>query len=80
MKRSVSFWLSLIGSGLVLMVLAMAVPTMAAPEPQYTPIATPTPGPDGRIIYIGQEGDTLWRISAIEFSMVRAMGCCLKLY
>jgi hypothetical protein len=65
MKRSVSFWLSLIGSGLVLMVLAMAVPTMAAPEPQYTPIATPTPGPDGRIIYIVQEGDTLWRISAI---------------
>jgi hypothetical protein len=65
MKKLVSFWLSLIGSGLVLMILAMAIPTMAAPEPQYTPIATPTPGPDGRIIYIVQAGDTLWRISAI---------------
>jgi hypothetical protein len=65
MKKSALFWLSLIGIGLILMVLGMAYPTMAAPEPQYTPIATPTPGPDGRIIYIVQAGDTLWRISAI---------------
>lgn len=65
MKRSVFLWLTLGGIGLLLMVLAKTVPTMAAPEPQYTPIATPTPGPDGRIIYIVQAGDTLWRISAI---------------
>lgn len=65
MKKSVLLWLTFGGIGLLLMVLAMAVPTMAAPEPQYTPIATPTPGPDGRIIYIVQAGDTLWRISAI---------------
>ncbi len=65
MKKSLLVWLSLGGIGLLLMVLAMAVPTMAAPNPQYTPIATPTPGPDGRIIYIVQAGDTLWRISAI---------------
>ncbi len=65
MKKSFLIWLSLGGIGLLLMVLAMAIPTMAAPEPQYTPIATPTPGPDGRIIYIVEVGDTLWRISAI---------------
>jgi len=47
------------------MFLGMAVPTTAAPAPQYTLIATPTPGPDGRIIYIVQAGDTLWRISGI---------------
>jgi hypothetical protein len=32
---------------------------------QPTPFQTPTPGPDGRIIYRVQEGDSLWRIAAI---------------
>jgi hypothetical protein len=32
---------------------------------QPTPFLTPTPGPDGRIIYRVQEGDSLWRIAAI---------------
>jgi hypothetical protein len=65
MNQSVPMRLSLAGIVLLLALLAVAVPTMAAPDPQYTPIASPTPGPDGRIIYIVQEGDTLWRISAI---------------
>ena len=65
MKKSLFVWISLGGISLALMMLVMAVPSMAAPAPQYTPIATPTPGPDGRIIYIVQAGDTLWRISAI---------------
>ena len=38
----------------------------AAPLPQLTIFPTPTPGPDGRIIYIVQPGDTLWRIAAIS--------------
>lgn len=38
----------------------------AAPHLQPTPFPTPTPGPDGRIIYIVQDGDTLFRISAIS--------------
>ncbi len=33
---------------------------------QLTPFPTPTPGPDGRIIYIVQPGDTLIRISLIS--------------
>jgi hypothetical protein len=37
----------------------------AAPQAQLTVFPTPTPGPDGRIIYIVQPNDTLWRISAI---------------
>ena len=65
MKKSVFLWLPLGGIIFVLIIMTLVVPTMAAPDPQYTPIATPTPGPDGRIIYIVQAGDTLWRISAI---------------
>ncbi|MEW6715951.1 MAG: LysM peptidoglycan-binding domain-containing protein [Chloroflexota bacterium] len=38
----------------------------AAPAAQLTPFLTPTPGVDGRIIYIVQPDDTLWRISAIS--------------
>lgn len=41
-------------------------PARAAPHLQPTPFPTPTPGPDGRIIYIVQDGDTLFRISAIS--------------
>ncbi len=36
-----------------------------APAAQPTAFLTPTPGPDGRIIYTVQEGDTLWSIAAI---------------
>lgn len=44
----------------------MQVPALAAPEVQLTPFPTPTPGPDGRILYIVQPGDTLIRISLIS--------------
>lgn len=37
----------------------------AAPALQLTDFPTPTAGADGRIIYIVQQDDTLWRISAI---------------
>ena len=65
MNKSVLIWFSLGAIFFVFAGLILAMPAQAAPELQYTPIATPTAGPDGRIIYIVQEGDTLWRISAI---------------
>jgi hypothetical protein len=37
----------------------------AAPAFQLTPFPTPTAGPDGRILYQVQPGDTLWRIAAV---------------
>jgi len=40
-------------------------PALAAPLFQLTPFPTPTPGPDGRIVYKVQEGDTLLRIALI---------------
>lgn len=39
--------------------------TSAAPLAQLTPFPTPTPGPDGRIIYIVKPNDTILRISLI---------------
>ena len=56
--------ISLIGLGLVLVQPASAnLPKV--PPAQPTPFLTPTPGPDGRIIYIVQPGDSLWDIAAI---------------
>lgn len=37
----------------------------AAPPAQSVPFSTPTPGPDGRIIYVMQAGDTLWTLAAL---------------
>jgi hypothetical protein len=55
--------LTLIAGAIV--ALPLASPVLAAPNPQLTNFPTPTPGSDGRIIYIVQEGDTLWRIAAV---------------
>lgn len=44
--------------------LSGAQPAQAAPN-QQAPIYTPTPGPDGRIIYIVKAGDTLLSISLL---------------
>lgn len=44
-------------------VLAAELPP--APLAQPTAFPTPTPGPDGRIVYTVQEGDSPWRIAAI---------------
>lgn len=56
--------------GMVVIAIAMllfglALPVLAAPPAQFTPFPTPTPGPDGRIVYIVQENDSWWRIAAI---------------
>ena len=55
----------LVGFVLFAFIFQVANPVSAAPELQLTTFPTPTPGPDGRIMYIVQEGDTLWRIAAI---------------
>ena len=56
---------SLILMGGAVAALPLASRVLAAPNPQLTNFPTPTPGSDGRIIYIVQEGDTLWRIAAV---------------
>lgn len=50
----------------VLFAFVVKEPVNAAPPFQMTPFPTPTPGPDGRIIYTVQENDTLLRISLIS--------------
>jgi hypothetical protein len=54
--------LTLFGAGLS--ALGTAAPVRAAP-PAQIPIYTPTPGPDGRIIYIVQANDTLLGIALL---------------
>lgn len=56
----------LIFAGALLAFAAARHPASAAPRLQLTPFPTPTPGPDGRILYTVQAGDTLLRISLIS--------------
>ncbi len=55
-------------AGLTILVAGLLLPVtgQAAPLAQMTPFPTPTPGPDGRILYTVQPGDTLWRVAAIS--------------
>ncbi|MGE5221187.1 MAG: SdrD B-like domain-containing protein [Omnitrophica WOR_2 bacterium] len=57
--------LSILIGILVLALLLRQTTASAAPVAQFTPFPTPTPGPDGRVIYIAQKNDTAWRIAAI---------------
>ncbi len=57
--------ISILISACILCLVGLSRPVWAAPLAQFTPFPTPTPGPDGRIIYIAQEGDSAWRIAAI---------------
>jgi len=60
--------LVLAGLGLVaalVIMISSILPASAAPQAQFTPFPTPTPGTDGRIIYIVQPNDSWWRIAAI---------------
>lgn len=50
--------------GLVLVLSVQNTHILAAPQAQYTYPPTPTPGPDGRIMYIAQENDSVWVIAA----------------
>lgn len=58
--------LAVIGLAALFVVMSSFIPSAsAAPAAQFTPFPTPTPGTDGRIIYIVQINDSWWRIAAI---------------
>jgi LysM domain len=78
--RSVARALALSIPGLLLAVLALGRPASAgdraAPQAQGSTFVTPTPGPDGKIIYTIREGDSLWVIAAnsgISVEQLRAL-------
>jgi len=71
MKSRILFSLSI-----CLILLGFTLPALAAAPLQATVFPSPTPGPDGRIIYLVQPGDTLWRIAAladISIDQLRAL-------
>jgi murein DD-endopeptidase MepM/ murein hydrolase activator NlpD len=49
----------------VFSILAWSMPTQASPALQDGGAATPTPGPDGRVLYTVQTGDSLFGIAAL---------------
>ncbi|MEJ2486130.1 MAG: LysM peptidoglycan-binding domain-containing protein [Anaerolineales bacterium] len=63
MSRIVALLIGITITGIVL--ASMILPAQASPSLQLTAFPTPTPGPDGRILYTVQADDTLWRISAV---------------
>lgn len=64
MKKFLAFFF---GLWAFLAVIGMGITSAAAaPALQSTPFPTPTPGADGRILYIVQPGDTLWLISSVS--------------
>jgi hypothetical protein len=78
--RSIARTLALAIPALLLAVMAIRSPALAggpaAPDAQGSDFVTPTPGPDGQIIYIIQEGDSLWVIAAhagISVEQLRAL-------
>ena len=59
------FLFCLLAAGTLLALPSRAAALPNLPLAQPTAFLTPTPGPDGRIIYIVKEGDNLWTIAAI---------------
>lgn len=65
MKRTAGWMLGL--SGMLAMLALATLPARGQAEAllQPTPFLTPTPNAQGDIIYIVQDGDSVWRIAAI---------------
>jgi hypothetical protein len=61
--KTIAFSLS--AASMAALLLSLSWSALAAPPAQFTPFPTPTPGPDGRIVYVIQENDSWWRIAAI---------------
>jgi uncharacterized protein (DUF2141 family) len=65
-RSGIFFVFLLLVSGMILSVVKeVNASSELSPELQPTPFLTPTPGPDGQIIYIVQDGDSFWSIAAI---------------
>jgi hypothetical protein len=64
-RKMISFCLA--GLGLVvlfLVTISSIPPASAAPAAQFTPFPTPTPGTDGRILYIVKANESWWVVAA----------------
>ncbi|UCD98489.1 MAG: LysM peptidoglycan-binding domain-containing protein [Chloroflexota bacterium] len=64
--KNLRLWSGMGIVAILLFLLGTSWPASAAIQAQFTPFPTPTPGPDGRIVYIVQANDSWWRIAAIH--------------
>jgi hypothetical protein len=63
----------ILAAGALLLALAAASASAGSGIAQGTGFVTPTPGPDGQIIYIIQENDNLWTIAALSGKSVEEL-------
>src|SRR3990170_1767426 len=79
MKRSpgsIKAGVALLGLLSLLPAIVLVSPASAEPSlpgPRRQEFVTPTPGPDGKIIYIVQDGDVLWTIAALSGKSVEEL-------
>lgn len=64
-KRRIRLLAAWFVAALAVLAIAPHRPAAAEPLAEPTPFLTPTPNEQGSIVYIVQEGDTMWRVAAI---------------
>jgi len=72
-EGKIRFGLMALALPALVVVMLLAAAPEASVAAQGTGFTTPTPGPDGKIIYVVKEGDDLWTIAALSGKSVEEL-------